>query len=103
MAMGARADGVVAPMRRVLSPVGDLDLLTVDHLRTSLANAVASSADDIVIDLTGVEHVDIVALSTILATADSLRERGRSLHVSGARRDLRRVCALLRADDILLD
>ncbi len=87
---------------RVLAPEGDLDLLTVDDLRDQLASAIDGCHDDILIDLARVEHVDIVALSAILAAADTLRERGRSLHVSGARRDLRRVCALLRAEDILL-
>jgi len=88
--------------QRVLHPSGDLDLLTVDALRSTLSDAISSSEADIVIDLTQVDHVDIVALSSILAAADTLREQGRALHVSAARQDLRRVCALLRADDILL-
>jgi len=88
--------------RRVLHPAGDLDLLTVDDLRAVLSDAISSSRSDILIDLTEVDHVDIVALSSILAAADTLREQGRALHVSAARADLRRVCALLRADDILL-
>jgi anti-anti-sigma factor len=91
-----------AGTRRVLHPSGDLDLLTVDSLRSTLSDAISASDSDILIDLTEVEHVDIVALSSILAAADTLREQGRALHVSAARKDLRRVCALLRADDILL-
>jgi anti-anti-sigma factor len=89
--------------QRVLHPSGDLDLLTVEDLRTTLSDVIATSRADVVIDLTDVDHVDIVALSSILAAADTLREQGRSLHVAAARRDLRRVCALLRADDILLN
>lgn len=96
------AGEVPAPHTRVLHPEGDLDLLTVDELRATLAEAVADANADVLIDLTKVGHVDIVALSAILATADTLRERGRSLHVASARRELRRVCALLRADDILV-
>lgn len=86
----------------LVSPRGDLDLLTVDELRADLNAAIDGSDEDVVVDLADVDHVDIVALSAILAAADSLRERGRNLHVAAARRDLRRVCALLRADDILL-
>lgn len=91
-----------APRLRVLQPEGDLDLLTVDDLRAQLADAVADGDADVLIELGKVEHVDIVALSAILAAADTLREQGRSLHVASARRELRRVCALLRAEDILL-
>lgn len=96
------ADEVPASHTRVLHPEGDLDLLTVEALRATLAEAVADDDADVLIDLTKVDHVDIVALSAILATADTLREHGRSLHVSAARRELRRVCALLRAEDILV-
>jgi anti-anti-sigma factor len=91
------------PVPWVLTPSGDLDLLTVDDLRGDLTAAIEGSQSDVIVDLTAVDHVDIVALSAILAAADALREHGRTLHVSGARRDLRRVCALLRAEDILLD
>jgi anti-anti-sigma factor len=91
-----------APRTRVLHPEGDLDLLTVDDLRAELAEAVADGQVDVLIDLTNVDHVDIVALSAILAAADTLREQGRGLHVAAARRELRRVCALLRAEDILV-
>lgn len=91
-----------APHTRVLSPEGDLDLLTVEDLREQLAAAVADDDADVIVDLAKVDHVDIVALSAILATADTLREQGRALHVAAARRELRRVCALLRAEDILL-
>lgn len=93
---------VKGDMPRTLRPSGDLDLLTVDDFRASLANAIVADGQDLVVDLTAVDHVDIVALSAILAAADTLREQGRSLHIAAARRDLRRVCALLRADDILL-
>ena len=93
---------VPAHRTRVLHPEGDLDLLTVDELRALLADAVADDNVDVLIDLTKVHHVDIVALSAILATADALHEQGRSLHVAAARRELRRVCALLRAEDILV-
>jgi hypothetical protein len=37
----------------------------------------------------------------ILAAADGLRENGRELTVRGASMSVRRLCALLNADDVL--
>jgi anti-anti-sigma regulatory factor len=48
-----------------------------------------------------VAFIDVVSLSAILATADGVREDGRQLMVSGASLSVRRLCALLNADDVL--
>jgi anti-anti-sigma factor len=80
---------------------GELDMMTVDGLRRLLADAVLGDPERVVVDLADVPFVDVLSLSTILAAADGLRERGRSLFVAGASRAVRRVCALLNADDVL--
>src|SRR4051812_34638835 len=79
---------------------GELDLVTLDGLRGLLADAVVGDPDQVVIDLTDVPFVDVLSLSTILATADALRERGATLRVEGARSPVRRICALLNAEDV---
>jgi anti-anti-sigma regulatory factor len=48
-----------------------------------------------------VTFVDLVSLSSILAAADLAREDGRTLTVTGASMAVRRLCALLNADDVL--
>ena len=80
---------------------GDLDLVTVNALRDLLARA-CSEGRDVVVDLADVPFVDVLSLSAILAAADGLRDHGRRLLVTGASAPVRRVCALLNADDVLM-
>jgi anti-sigma B factor antagonist len=80
---------------------GDLDMVTVDDLRTLLHDVVTGPAPAVVVDLNDVAFVDVMSLSVILATADALRDSGRELSVRGASASVRRVCALLNADDVL--
>jgi anti-sigma B factor antagonist len=80
---------------------GELDLVTVETLRELLAEACDSDRSRVVIDLTDVPFVDVLSLSTILAAADGLRDRGAALSVAGASAAVRRVCALLNAEDVL--
>jgi anti-anti-sigma factor len=81
---------------------GELDLVTVEGLRVLLANAVRESPEKLVIDVSDVGFVDVLSLSTILATADAVRDRGGHAQVRGASAAIRRVCALLNADDVLV-
>jgi anti-anti-sigma factor len=80
---------------------GDLDLVNVDALRELLADISAGDSVRIIIDLCDVPFVDVLSLSVILGTADELRETGRQLVVEGASTSMRRLCALLNAEDIL--
>lgn len=80
---------------------GDLDLVTVEELRDLLAQACDREPGFVVVDLSDVPFVDVLSLSTILASADGLRERGGALLVRGASGAVRRICALLNARDIL--
>jgi anti-sigma B factor antagonist len=80
---------------------GELDLVTIESLRDLLADAVVGDPEHVVVDLTDVPFVDVLSLSTILAAADAQRERGGTLTVAGAAAAVRRVCALLNADDVL--
>lgn len=80
---------------------GDLDLVTIERLRELLAEACASRPAHVVVDLSNVPFVDVLSLSAILAAADALREHGGRLVVIGASTPVRRVCALLNAEDVL--
>jgi anti-anti-sigma factor len=81
---------------------GDLDMLTVESLRRLLATACVGDPERVVVDLSDVPFVDVLSLSTILATADSLRDRGAALSVVGASSAVRRICSLLNAEDVLV-
>ena len=79
----------------------DLDMATVEELRVLLDQAVTGGSPRILVDLADVAFVDVVSLSAILAAADTVREAGRQLTGSGASMAVRRLCALLNADDVL--
>jgi anti-sigma B factor antagonist len=92
----------VAADSTVVTLHGDLDLVTIEELRGLLEQACESEPDRVLIDLTDVPFVDVLSLSTILASADAVRDRGGLLLVRGASGAVRRICALLNAKDLLL-
>lgn len=80
---------------------GDLDRTSVDSLRDLLDGVCETDSNRVVVDLCDVGFVDVLSLSVLLGTADELRESGRHLTVEGASNSVRRLCALLNAEDIL--
>lgn len=80
---------------------GELDLNTVDALRDLLDSVCQGTSPRVVIDLGDVAFVDVLSISVLLGRADELRESGRRLIVEGASNSVRRLCALLNAEDIL--
>jgi anti-anti-sigma factor len=91
----------VRPDSMVVTLHGDLDLMTVEALRDLLEDVARSTASPVVVELADVAFVDVMSLSVIMSTADALRDEGRQLVVRGASSAVRRICALLNADDIL--
>jgi anti-sigma B factor antagonist len=91
----------VRPMVTTVVLHGELDLVTVEALRSLLDEAVVEDPSRLVIDIADVPFVDVLSLSTILATADAVRDRGGVAMVRGATAAVRRVCHLLNADDVL--
>jgi len=92
---------LVRPTATTLVLHGELDLATINLLRDLLDDAVATRPRMLVIDLRDVPFVDLLSLSAILAAADAVRDRGGDASVAGASTAVRRVCALLNADDVL--
>jgi anti-anti-sigma factor len=89
------ADAAVARLQ------GDLDLVNVDSLRELLDDVCARLTPRVVVDLAEVQFIDVLSLAVILGAADGLREANRQLVVQGASKSVRRLCALLNAEDIL--
>jgi anti-sigma B factor antagonist len=81
---------------------GELDIVTVADVRTLLDEAGATGCRRLVIDLSDVPFVDVLCLSAILAAVDRVREQGGEAAVVGASKPVRRMCALLGADDALV-
>lgn len=92
----------VRPDVTVLTLHGELDIVTVAEVRALLDAAAATGCQRLIIDLNDVPFVDVLCLSSILATVDRLRDMGGEASVVGANKPLRRMCALLGADDALV-
>jgi len=91
----------VRPMATTVVLHGELDLVTVEALRDLLEEATSPAPERLVIDIADVPFADVLSLSTILAAADAVRETGGTAVVRGATAPVRRVCALLNAEDVL--
>lgn len=92
----------VRPEVTVLVLHGELDIVTVAEVRALLDEAGAPDCNRLVIDLRDVPFVDVLCLSAILAAVDRLRDMGGEASVVGASKPVRRMCALLGADDALV-
>lgn len=92
----------VRPEVTVLVLHGELDIVTVAGVRTLLDEAVATGCRRLVVDLNDVPFVDVLCLSAVLAAVDRVRDAGGEASVVGASRPVRRMCALLGADDALV-
>ena len=92
---------LVQPSETTVRLHGELDLVTVDALRALLDEASAEPPPKVVVDITDVPFVDVLSLSSILATADSMRERDAALIVVGASQSVRRLFEVLNAQDVL--
>ena len=79
---------------------GELDLVTVNRLRALLTTA-CESGNHIIVDISDTAFIDVLSLSAILAAADLVRDRGGAFSVVGATAAVRRICALLNAEDVL--
>jgi anti-sigma B factor antagonist len=92
---------LVQPSATTVRLHGELDLVTVEALRALLAEAAADAPPKVVVDINDVPFVDVLSLSTILAAADGMRERGGALLVVGASQSVRRLFDVLNAGDVL--
>lgn len=92
----------VRPAVTVLVLHGELDIVTVADVRALLDEAGAIGRRRLVIDLRDVPFVDVLCLSAILAAVDRIRDLGGEACVVGASAPVRRMCALLGADDALV-
>ena len=92
---------LVQPSETTVRLHGELDLVTVDALRALLDEASAATPRKVVVDITDVPFVDVLSLSSILATADSMRDRDAALVVVGASQSVRRLFEVLNAQDVL--
>ena len=95
-AVGATAVGSAY----VVSPVGELDLGTVDELRATLA-ARPDVCNRLVLDLGGLTFFDTSGMRLVVETLQDARRTGISLALERGSEDVQRLFALAGMDDRL--
>jgi len=81
--------------------VGRFDGSTVPLVRAALHEALAAGDEDVLLDITGVDWVDIPALALLADTQRRLRARGRALRLRGCEPRVRRALAVTRLNRII--
>ena len=71
MARLDRADGVVT-----VALTGEVDVLTVDQVRTSLAEAIADQPRSVVVDLSDLSFIDSTGLGALIFGFQRARDAG---------------------------
>jgi anti-anti-sigma factor len=84
----------------VVTPVGELDLGTVDELRATLA-ARPDACDRLVLDLSGLTFFDTSGMRLVVETLQDAQHTGISLSLVRGPEDVQRLFALAGMDDRL--
>jgi anti-anti-sigma factor len=92
-----RRDGLV-----VLSPIGEVDLLTVPVLADALADEVDGEGVSVVLDLSCTDFLACCAVKVLAAAQAALSASGGSLELTGATAPVRRLLAHCEARGLLL-
>lgn len=84
----------------VITPVGEIDISTIELVRGPLTIAVRDGLPEapVVIDLSGVSFMDSTGLRTIVDASDSARSRHQRLVLFGVPRPVERVLEVTKLD-----
>jgi anti-sigma B factor antagonist len=93
-------DVSVQPPTAVLTANGELDIFTASDVGINLRDALARGCSHIVIDVAGVSFVDASALGVFARTHVSLAEDGGTMEFVGASPQFRRLCCIVRLDNV---
>lgn len=84
----------------VVAVDGELDMGSVDGLRTTVGTLVADTLPSVVIDLREISFIDSSGLHALLALQARAREAGRELHLVRGPEPVMRVFQIARVDDL---
>jgi anti-anti-sigma factor len=86
----------------LLAVTGRLDGTSVSEARERLRTAIAAADHDVVLDVTGVDWVDVTALGMIMDAHWRLRRQDRRLILRGCPPQMRRALAVTRLRRVLV-
>lgn len=85
----------------VLVLVGDLDVRSVSAVREALVQLMETTPGDVVIDVAGVELIDVTGLGMLAAAHRRAQREDRQLLLRGCQGPVRRVLGLTRLGRVL--
>jgi anti-sigma B factor antagonist len=80
---------------------GRLDASSVGEVRASLDQLIDASVDDVVVDMSGVDVIDVTGLGVLAAAHRRLERAGRQLILRGCADHVRRVLAVTRLSRVM--
>ena len=86
MARLDRADGVTT-----VALTGEVDVLTVDQVRTSLAEAIADRPRSVVVDLSDLSFIDSTGLGALVFGFQRARDAGITFRLAGPSAGVRQI------------
>jgi anti-anti-sigma factor len=93
-----RINTSVSGARHVITLSGELDIASAQMLEATLADACGEGAEQIVLDMAGIDFMDSMGLNAILRGQKLCQERGCELNLTPARRAVQGV---LQTTDVL--
>jgi anti-sigma B factor antagonist len=84
----------------VVSVTGEVDLYTAPDLKTTIYEVLDSGANDIILDMTGLEFMDSAGLGVLVGTLKRVRSAGGSLYLVCDRENLLKVFSLTGLDKV---
>jgi len=80
---------------------GRLDASSVGEVRACLDRLIDTSADDVVVDMSGVDVIDVTGLGVLAGAHRRLERAGRQLILRGCADHVRRVLAVTRLSRVM--
>jgi len=84
-----------------LALTGRVDASSVGEVRASLDRCIAAGADDVVVDMSEVDVIDVTGLGVLAAAHRRLERAGRQLILRGCADHVRRVLAVTRLSRVM--
>ena len=81
---------------------GELDAGTAPRLGAALHRLVDDGRTSLTLDCSGLDFIDSQGLGVLVGVSRRLKDAGGSLHLQGARSQLRRVLRLTRLDQVFV-
>jgi anti-anti-sigma factor len=84
-----------------VSAAGEIDLSTVDELRSAVTDAASDGTEKLRLDLTGIEFIDSTGLGGLLELRSTLRSRNVTLEIDAGEGPVRQAMEITGLSELL--